>query len=202
MHPISIFTFCCTRKFRVPPQADTSRRRSRYEQAAQRQQHLRAPQLQRAVFAARGNLAAIGRPVHGEHLRRSVPASNKARSRHHQTSSTQAAHEQHTSSTQPPLQPFNFTRLPRQHDRADPSPTCASSRPTPVPPCHPHAHSPRAIFAGNTCSNFWRQNLRLHTFTVLSLEADTSRRLSLDHATWYTAPTWPKQLPRNLPGGA
>jgi hypothetical protein len=39
------------------------------------------------------------------------------------------------------------------------------------------------------------------TLTVLSFDAETSRRLSLDHAIWYTAPTWPKQLPRNLPGG-
>lgn len=38
-----------------------------------------------------------------------------------------------------------------------------------------------------------------HSFTVLSLEALTSNRLSADHATWYTAPTCPFNVARNVP---
>lgn len=38
-----------------------------------------------------------------------------------------------------------------------------------------------------------------HSFTVLSLEALTSSRLSADHATWYTAPTCPFNVARKVP---
>jgi hypothetical protein len=90
---------------------------------------LRPPQLQRAVFASRGNFAAVSSPVNSEHLRRAE--SNQ--------------------------------------------------------PC---THSEDNLIGGNNTSSAWpgksMASLRVfasQTLTMLSLDAETSRRLSLDHAT-------------------
>lgn len=40
-----------------------------------------------------------------------------------------------------------------------------------------------------------------HTFSVLSLLPLTNRRLSADHATWYTAATWPRSDVKYLQEG-
>ncbi len=55
---------------------------------------------------------------------------------------------------------------------------------------------------GNVCSAFPLELVpEDHTFTVESLEALARKRLSGDHATMYTAPTWPVNVMMKLQNG-
>lgn len=60
------------------------------------------------------------------------------------------------------------------------------------------ASAKATVRMNNLCTHLLSATIS-HSFTVLSFEALTRSRLSADHATWYTAPTCPLRVARNVP---